>query len=138
MKLWATLKEWSRRPPSLDSRECDLIGLLRSDNPRFQQATLKALRNLRYCSDRLIAEIIRIIEDDDVMYETRVLAVEALSHIISLDRPSRGSHRTRQVERAAMLRRLLDKSLPVDVTEALNRALATAQGDRAASAVHTA
>lgn len=138
MKLWATLKEWSRQPPNLDSRECDLIGLLRSDNPRFQHATLKALRNLRYCSDRLIAEIIRIVEDDDMTSETRVLAVEALSHILSLDRSSRGSHRTRQVERIAMLRRLLDKSLPVAVSEALNRALATAQADRAASAVHTA
>lgn len=129
MRLWATLKDWSRlvsqieysaRQQSLDSRENDLICLLRSNNHRFRTTALKALRHLRYGSDRLAAAVIQIIEDDTAESDVRVLAIEALEHMLTLE-TSRGQAGRR--ERLAPLRALLDRPLPPSVETALLRLL---------------
>lgn len=135
MNVWATLKDWGRlvslmeysvHQQTLDSRESDLVWLLRSDNPRFRSTALKALQNLRYRSELLIAEIVRIIQDDQIDTDCRVLAVAALSHVARLEQSAAGriEKQMLETERRTMLQSLLDRPLPSNVAEAVHRELA--------------
>lgn len=132
MNLWATMKEWgkivslieySTHQQSLDSRENDLIWLLRSENSRFKSTALKALRNLRYRSDRLVAEVLKIIRDESDEFACRVLAAEALGHIVKLNSPFPGHRKKHGEDQTATLRKLLCEPLPPEVLEAIRREL---------------
>ncbi len=134
--FWRTLKDWGRvvssieysaRQQTLDSRENDLIWLLRSDNPRFRDAALKALRHLRYRSDRLLSELVRIIEDDAAGSHTRIAAACGFGHLVSRQQWPAGLGRTLNRTLAARLRAMLDKDNPPDLEQAVRNALAEAE-----------
>lgn len=91
--MWTSLREWNRvlvwleysvHQRTLDSHEKDLLWLLRFDgNWRLREAALKALQHLSQPSVSLMKEVMRIVEDDSLYSEVRVLAAQALAHLLN-------------------------------------------------------
>lgn len=129
-ELWKTIKEWGRvmslvefstREKTLDSREHDLLWLLRSPDPRFRGAALRAIRHLRYHSGPLMSELVRLVEDEGLFSDLRVAAAEAFAHLVSRGAMAgSGGSDPRLLER---LKGLLDRPQPSDLARALHAAV---------------
>jgi hypothetical protein len=135
-RFWRTLKDWGRvvssieysaRQQTLDSRETDLIWLLRSENPRFRSTALKALQHLRYRSDRLLAELVRIMEDETAYSDTRIAAADGFAHVVSREQWPDGSGRRLNRTHVERLRALLDRPNPTELGRAVRHALAVVE-----------
>ncbi len=129
---WNSLREWDRvlgwleysiRQHSLDSRERDLIWLLRfNDNWRLREAALKAVRHLKEPSAGLMSEVVRIIEDTSLYSGVRVLGAEALAHLLDCNRKMRRPPAQKKAI-TRRLRALMAEPQPPIVTDAVRSAL---------------
>lgn len=135
-RFWQAIKDWSRvvssleysaRQQTLDSRESDLIWLLRSENPRFRNTALKVLHHLRFRSNRLLAELVRIMEDETAYSETRIAAADGFAHVVRREHWPDHSTEPLNFAHVDRLRALLDRPAPLDVVRAFRDALAVAE-----------
>lgn len=132
-EFWKTIKEWGRMlsliefassEKTLDSREHDLLWLLRSPDPRFRGAALRAIRHLRYHSAPLMSELVRLIEDEALFSDIRVAAADAFAHLVSRGPMNASVPPDRElIER---LKVLLDRPQPSELARALQEAIAAA------------
>ena len=91
--IFGNLREWGHVPEqiaelietgNLDEHQPGLVRILRyRDNWRLRETVLKAVGVLRAPSSELLSEIVSIAGDDGVYCEARILAVEALEHLIT-------------------------------------------------------
>jgi len=89
---FGNLQEWGRvleqlesisRGGDLDRHQADLIALLRyPDNWRLREAALESSRNLRKPTRDLVDQIRKIMADNRLYCEVRVLAAEALAVLL--------------------------------------------------------
>lgn len=135
-EFWKTIREWGRMmsliefassEKTLDSREQDLLWLLRSPDPRFRGAALRAIRHLRYHSGPLMSELVRLVEDETLFSDMRVAAAQAFAHLVS--RRSMESSARPDQRLLERLRELLDRPQPADLARAMEDALAAAEED---------
>ena len=69
----------------LDRHQAGLTRILRyRDNWRLRETVLKYIKHLAEPTDELVQEVVNITMDEDIYLDMRILAVDALSHLIPL------------------------------------------------------
>jgi hypothetical protein len=90
--IFDNIEDWGRvldrledlkRRGELEDHEPGLVRILRyRDNWRLREYVLEAARDLKRCSASLVAAVLDILRDEDLYYEVRVLAAEALPALV--------------------------------------------------------
>jgi len=96
--VFGNLEEWGRvlerlaeleRSGLIEKHQDDLVRLLRyPDNWRLREAALESVTAIRGPTESLIREACNIMMDDDLYYQVRILAAEAL--VAAMDRLAEG------------------------------------------------
>ncbi len=91
---FGNLEEWGRvmnqldclkRSHELDRHQNGLIRLLRyRENWRLREAALECVRDLTHPSQGILCETLLIMMDEDLYYEVRILAAEALGELMKM------------------------------------------------------
>lgn len=133
---FGNLEEWGRvlsqlaqleHDQALDEHQDGLVRLLRyGDNWRLREAALEAVGHVKRPSETLISEVLRIMTNEHLYHEARVLAADALARLIAAARES-GHARCRALEQQAIdqMHALLDAPHPPILRQAVQRVLPT-------------
>lgn len=133
---FGNLEEWGRvlneltqlaRERTLDDHQPGLVRLLRyPHNWRLREAALEAVRQVRRPAEDLVTAVLRIMTNEDLYHEVRVLAAEALADLIAAGRAA-GSQRNRALEAQVIeqMHALLDSPHPPVLHQAVRRVLPT-------------
>jgi hypothetical protein len=82
------LDEW-KQAGQLDSHQDDLLWLLRfRGNWRLREAALEMMSSLQTPDPALIRQACEILMDENLYHEVRILAAEAVTALLSSERPS--------------------------------------------------
>ncbi len=131
---FGNLAEWGRlldrlerlaQARELDSHQEGLLRLLRyRDNWRLREAALEAVCMLRQPSEGIVHEVLKIMTDESLYYEVRVLAAEALGALIQRvdDRPN-----ALKQDVISQMRAILDSNQPPVMHQAIRRFLPAAE-----------
>lgn len=133
---FGNLEEWGRvlsqlarlaRDQELDQHQDGLVRLLRySDNWRLREAALEAAGNVKCPSEALTSEVLRIMANERLYHEVRVLAAEALARLIVAMRATDAArHRTLEQQVVDQMHALLDSPHPPILRQAVQRVLPT-------------
>lgn len=131
---FGNLDEWERvlnqlqqfaRDGSLDDRQQGLVLLLRfPDNWRLREAALEAVCDVKQPTEALVSEVLQIMMNEQLYYEARVLAAEALAKLVPAARSSpTGRNRPLEVQVIEQMHALLDSPHPPVLHQAVQRAL---------------
>ena len=81
-----------RRSGKLDEHQEGLTRILKyMDNWRLREETLEAVKDLKNPCDDLLSQVLEIMMDEDIYWQARVLAAEALSELLGKHREGRKS-----------------------------------------------
>jgi hypothetical protein len=117
------LERWTRMG-QLDERQEQLLWLLRyPDNWRLREAALESMRSMRAAGPRLIEEACRIMMDDGLYYQVRVLAAEALAAAFGEGKSAGAESEPLSKAVRDQMRALLDSPQPPIMHQALQRVL---------------
>lgn len=129
---FGNLEEWGRvltqleqlrRDQLLDEHQDGLVRLLRCpDNWRLREAALEFVRNIKQPTEALVSAVLQILTDEELYYEVRVLAAEALVTLLP-------AARNRALEQRAVeqMHALLDATHPPVLHQAVQRVLPTVE-----------
>jgi len=79
-----------RKSKKLDEHQEGLTRILRyRDNWRLREETLEAIKDLEAPTDELLAQVLEIMMDENVYWQARVLAADALSRLVGKHRQGR-------------------------------------------------
>ena len=131
---FGNLEEWERvlnhleqltRNGALDAHQDGLVLLLRyPDNWRLREAALEAVRDVKQPTEALVSEVLQIMANEQLYYEARVLAAEALAKLMPAARSSAtGRNRPLEVQVIEQMHALLDSPHPPVLHQAVQRAL---------------
>lgn len=100
----ANLQEWERvlealkkikRKGELHKHQADLIRMLKyKGNWRIREAALEAVLQITHPMSNLVSEILQIVMDDNLYYEARVMACNALNKFVDNYNNNSNGHRT--------------------------------------------
>lgn len=133
---FGNLEEWGRvltqleqvrQDRRLDEHQHGLVRLLRyPDNWRLREAALEFARDVRQPTEPLVTAVLQILTNEDLYYEVRVLAAEALAALLPAARTGRDG-RNRELEQRALeqMHALLDATHPPVLHQAVQRVLPT-------------
>jgi hypothetical protein len=133
---FGNLEEWGRvltqleqlrQDRRLDEHQVGLVRLLRySNNWRLREAALEFVREVRQPAEPLVMAVLQILTNEDLYYEVRVLAAEALAALFPAARTSRAG-RNRELEQRALeqMHALLNAKHPPVLHQAVQRVLPT-------------
>ena len=133
---FGNLEEWGRvlsqleqleRDQRLDEHQDGLVRLLRyPDNWRLREAALESVRSIKKPTEALVTAVLQILTNEDLYYEVRVLAAEALAALLPAARTGRDG-RNRELEQRALeqMHALLDATHPPVLHQAVQRVLPT-------------
>lgn len=129
---FGNLEEWGRvlaqleqlrRDQLLDEHQDGLVRLLRyPDNWRLREAALEFVRNIKQPTEALVSAVLQILTNEELYYEVRVLAAEALVTLLPAA-PNRALEQ-RAVEQ---MHALLDATHPPVLHQAVQRVLPTVE-----------
>ena len=90
--IFSDLRDWGevldriaqlKGSKSLDEHQGGLARILRyRDNWRLREAALKAAGDIASPSDELLSQVLAVMMDEDVYWQARVMAAEALNHLM--------------------------------------------------------
>lgn len=133
---FGNLEEWGRvltqleqlrQDRRLDEHQDGLVRLLRyPDNWRLREAALEFARDVRQPTEPLVTAVLQILTNEDLYYEVRVLAAEALAALLPAAWTGRDG-RNRELEQRALehMHALLDATHPPVLHQAVQRVLPT-------------
>ena len=135
---FGNLEEWGRvlslvegltRDGRLEAQQAGLVRLLRyPDNWRLREAALESCRTLREPTEPLVSAVLRIMMDEGLYHEVRVLAAEALAQLVpATRRSSLGRNRALEGQVAEQMHALLDSPHPPVLHQAARRVLPTVE-----------
>ena len=91
--IFGNLREWENIPSQiaalakdgkLNEHQGGLVRILRyKENWRLRELVLKSVRNLTIPSNELIMEILNILENEEIYWEMRLLAVDAIQDLLT-------------------------------------------------------
>lgn len=117
------LEEWTRTG-QLSAHQDDLLWLLRyGGNWRLREAALEAMASMRNPASELIDEACRIMMDDNLYHQVRVLAAEAVAAAGGGDKLGSGEQTGLNRKVRDQMRALLDSHQPPIIHRALQRVL---------------
>ena len=136
--IFGNLREWERVPHQmmelirdgkLDEHQAELVRMLRyTENWRLRESVLRIVKCLRVPSNELLMEILRLLENEDVYFEMRLLAVEAIEDVLTRKDTTREEERRGAVCFVAeQMESLLNSAGPPILQDALQNCLATIQ-----------
>lgn len=130
------LEEWGRvleeldhlrRDRTLDRHQNEILRLLRyRDNWRLREAALEALRDVQKPFEPVVEETCRIMMNEELYYQVRVLAAEALAAMgerLATSREPHSAELRRQI--GQRMQELLDSHQPPILHQAVRRVLPT-------------
>jgi len=133
---FGNLEEWGRvlsqlaqlaRDQVLDEHQDGLVRLLRyAGNWRLREAALEAVQSVKRPAETLMSEVLRIMADERLYHEVRVLAAEALACSVAASRASTdGRNHTLEQRVIDQMHALLDSPHPPLLHQAVRRVLPT-------------
>lgn len=127
---FGNLEEWGRvltqleqlgRDQCLDEHQDGLARLLRyPGNWRLREAALEYARHIKQPAEALVAAVLQILTDEELYYEVRVLAAEALVTLLPAAR-----NRSLEQHAVELMHALLDAPHPPVLHQAVQRVLPT-------------
>lgn len=119
--------EQLRRDRRLDEHQDDLVRLLRyPDNWRLREAALESAREIKQPKESLVTAVLQILTNEDLYYEARVLAAEALANLLPAARAAQDGRKPALEQRAIeQMHALLDAAHPPVLHQAVQRVLPT-------------
>lgn len=133
---FGNLEEWGRvlsqleqlgQDQRLDEHQDGLVRLLRCpDNWRLREAALESVRNVKQPTETLVTAVLQILTNEDLYYEVRVLAAEALAALLPAARTNReGRNRAMEQRALEQMHALLNAAHPPVLHQAVQRVLPT-------------
>ena len=107
----------------LDEHQDGLRRILRyPDNWRLRETVLGCVKDLSAPSEEIISEVLAIMRNDNIYWEARVMAAEALGHVVGR-RESIGAELAHEVVEA--MEAILARTQPSQFHDAIRRSLPT-------------
>ena len=132
--VFGDLRDWGRvlslldkltKTNKLNNHQQELLEILRDrENWKLREAVLESVKNLDSPSDEILEEILNIMMDDMAYYNARILAADALIHL--LQKRETGQERSHAVTVDVVIEKmlsLLNSPLPSFLHEAICRSL---------------
>ena len=132
--IFGNLRDWGRvlslvedikKSKTLDTYQQGLVRILRyRDNWRLREIVLEYIKDLNNPSDELMLELITIMMDENIYYDARILAADAISELIPKCKENQEQKVT--ISRAIIIEKmkaLLDSPQPPMFHEAINKTL---------------
>ena len=132
--VFGDIRDWGRvlslldkltKDKKLNEHQQELLEILRDrENWKLREAVLESVKDLDSPSDELLEEILNIMTDDMAHYNARILAADALIHL--LQKRETGQERNHAVTVDVVIGKMLsmlNSPLPSFLHEAIRRSL---------------
>ncbi len=139
--IFGNLREWGQIPEQiaelaatarLDEHQAGLVRILRyRDNWRLREMVLKSMKDLSAPSDELICEVLGLLADEGLYYQTRILAAQALADLLTRRNVACADDRCAVLRRVTeTMRTLLDSLGPPMLHDATRECLTAMENAR--------
>lgn len=133
-KAFGNLEDWGqiidriealKRSGRLDNVQAQLLHILRyKDNWRLRESVLMSIKQLENPCDEVLAETAKIMMDDNVYLDARILAASALGNLIQKSRKDEMKEKI-----IAQMKQLTDTIQPPILHEAIEKARGAIEAD---------